>query len=90
MHPKPSNTTYCKFNYKLPFDLNLNTIKVGFGPEEGNNSSYRVLYNVIEARLGAGVPGITYATHVTADFVNYIPELVRLVLLSVYYLCNSF
>lgn len=76
-HPKPSNTTYCKFNYKLPFDLNLNTIKVGFGPEEGKNSSYRVLYNVIEARLGAGVPGITYATHVTADFVNYIPELVR-------------
>ncbi|KAJ8919402.1 hypothetical protein NQ315_016495 [Exocentrus adspersus] len=77
VHPKPSNTSYCKFNYKLPFDLSIDANNVDFGPEQGKDSLYRILYNVIEATIGAGVPGVTYATHITADFVNYIPELIR-------------
>lgn len=84
LHPNPSNTTYCKFNHRMPYDLNLSQKNVDFGPEQGTNSSYRILYNVIEATISPGVPGITYATHVTADFVNYIPELVRLVF--IYYI----
>lgn len=77
VHPIPSNTSYCKFNHKMPYDLNLSQKNIDFGPEQGPNSSYRILYNVIEATISPGVPAITYATHVTADFVNYIPELVR-------------
>ncbi|KAJ8969420.1 hypothetical protein NQ314_001761 [Rhamnusium bicolor] len=75
-HPIPSNTSYCNFNYGLPTDLK-SAGHLEKGPELGKKSPYRILYNVIGAKINGYVPSITYATHVTADFVNYIPELVR-------------
>lgn len=75
--PTNSNESYCDFNYKLPKDLRYAQKDVDFGPELGKSSTYRVLYNVVQAKLSGDVPPVTYATHVTADFMNYIPELLR-------------
>lgn len=76
-NPIPSNESYCDFNYKLPKDLKFSSKDVEYGPELGKSSTYRVIYNVVQARMRGDVPPVTYATHVTADFMNYIPELLR-------------
>ncbi|KAG5880758.1 hypothetical protein JTB14_010941 [Gonioctena quinquepunctata] len=73
----PSNASYCNFHYKFPKDLEFATSDLDFGPELGKDSPYRILYNVIGAKMAHDTPAVTYATHVTADFMNYIPELVR-------------
>lgn len=75
--PVSPNESYCDFNYKLPKDLKFLQSDVDFGPELGKSTPYRILYNVVQARMSGDVPAITYATHVTADFMNYIPELLR-------------
>lgn len=75
--PVNSNESYCDFNYKLPKDLKYAQSDVSFGPELGKSAKYRILYNAIQAKMSGDVPPITYATHVTADFMNYIPELLR-------------
>lgn len=75
--PINSNESYCDFNYKLPKDLRYSQKDVDFGPELGKSSPYRILYNVVQAKMSGDVPAVTYATHVTADFMNYIPELLR-------------
>ncbi|KAJ8969235.1 hypothetical protein NQ317_008121 [Molorchus minor] len=77
LHPIPSNFSYCNFNYGFPFELNQDYDDLSFGPEQGNKSPYRVIYNVVEAKISGLMPSVTYATHVTADFVSYIPELIR-------------
>lgn len=75
--PINSNESYCDFNYKLPKDLRYLPSDVDFGPELGKSAQYRIIYNAVQARMSSNVPAITYATHVTADFMNYIPELLR-------------
>lgn len=75
--PISSNESYCDFNYKLPKDLSFGKNDIEFGPELGKSTQYRILYNAVQARMSGDVPAITYATHVTADFMNYIPELLR-------------
>lgn len=75
--PVGTNESYCDFNYNLPKDLKFLQKEVEFGPELGKSAPYRILYNVVQARMSNDVPAITYATHVTADFMNYIPELLR-------------
>lgn len=72
-----SNESYCNFNYGLPQKLNFTEVDLHFPPQEGANSSYRVLYNVVAADYEQSVPKITYATHVTVDFVLFISEIVR-------------
>lgn len=75
--PINSNESYCDFNYKLPKDLKYLSSDIDYGPELGKSAQYRILYNVVQARMNGHVPSITYSTHVTADFMNYIPELLR-------------
>nr|XP_023016097.1 beta-1,4-glucuronyltransferase 1-like [Leptinotarsa decemlineata] len=75
--PDPSNSSYCNFHYKFPKDLDFVTSDLDFGPELGKDSPYRILYNVIGAKMAPDTPAVTYATHVTADFMNYLPELAR-------------
>ncbi|CAH1105526.1 unnamed protein product [Psylliodes chrysocephalus] len=77
IHPEPANQSYCTFNYKFPEDLTYGTNDVDFGPELGKQSEYRIVYNVLLAKQAEGVPEVTYATHVSADFMYYLPELVR-------------
>ncbi|XP_030763603.1 beta-1,4-glucuronyltransferase 1-like [Sitophilus oryzae] len=69
------NKSYCKFNYDLPHDFQYR--RYDFPPSERRKSPYRVLYNVTEAYNIEDVPKVTYATHVTANFAYYIPELLR-------------
>ncbi|CAG9762432.1 unnamed protein product [Ceutorhynchus assimilis] len=75
--PAPINQTYCNFNYKLPFELNYSNKDLAFPPQEGEESQYRVLYNITEAYWVKKVPQVTYCTHMTANFANFIPELLR-------------
>lgn len=75
--PTNSNESYCDFNYKLPKDLRYMANDIDFGPELGKSTKYRIIYNIVQAKMNGNVPAITYATHVTADFMNYIPELLR-------------
>jgi len=77
VHPEPSNQSYCNFNYKFPTDLAFGSQDVDFGPELGKGSPYRIIYNVIMAKMAEDVPDVTYATHITADFMFYLPELIR-------------
>ncbi|XP_072384109.1 beta-1,4-glucuronyltransferase 1-like [Diabrotica undecimpunctata] len=77
LYSEPSNESYCNFNYNVPKDFNYGTADVDFGPELGKQTSYRIVYNVLMAQMAEGVPEVTYATHVSADFMFYLPELVR-------------
>lgn len=72
-----SANSYCKLNYGLPTELTHTDADVSGTPELGKNSPFRVLYNVIEGHLGSVQPGVTYVTHLTKDFVNYLAEVVR-------------
>lgn len=72
-----SNESYCNFNYGLPNKLNFSEMHLRFPPQEGLNSSYRVLHNVVAGDSDDSVPKVTYVTHITVDFVLYIPEIVR-------------
>nr|CAH7749853.1 unnamed protein product [Callosobruchus chinensis] len=76
-HPVPSNTSYCNFHYGLPLELKYGKEDEEYGPEMGSNSPYRILYNVITPKVNSNAPGITYATHLTATFMSYVPELLR-------------
>lgn len=76
-HPYPSNESYCTFNYGLPHDFKYNDTDLTATPEIGKNSEYRILYNVVESKYGGDLPGVTYATHISAEFTNYIAEVVR-------------
>ncbi|XP_060531016.1 beta-1,4-glucuronyltransferase 1-like [Cylas formicarius] len=74
---KQTNKSYCKFNYGLPYDLKYKARHIGFSPEIGRAGPYRIIHNVTEAWHFDGVPMVTYASHVTANFAYYIPELLR-------------
>lgn len=78
----PSNESYCKFNYNLPEDFVFDENDLKSTPELGQRSSHKVLYNIIEPKQQnynstAPVMTVTYATHVTPDFLRYISEIVR-------------
>ncbi|CAG9819573.1 unnamed protein product [Phaedon cochleariae] len=75
--PLDSNVSYCEYNFNFPRDLDFADGDLNFGAEQGKEGPYRILYNVVAAKIAPDTPAITYATHVTADFMNYIPELVR-------------
>ncbi|XP_056640354.1 beta-1,4-glucuronyltransferase 1-like [Diorhabda sublineata] len=77
MYLEPANESYCNFNYKLLNDFTFDGEYIDYGPELGKNSPYRVIYNVISAKATTDIPKVTYATHVSADFMYYLPELVR-------------
>ncbi|KAL3265274.1 hypothetical protein HHI36_009484 [Cryptolaemus montrouzieri] len=72
-----SNESYCNFNYGLPTKLNYTDNDLQYPPQEGINSSYRILYNAVRAEYEDVMPNITYVTHVTVDFTLFIPEIVR-------------
>lgn len=74
----PNNESYCDFNYGLPDELIYEESDLHFPPELGRASSYRVLYNVIKGRqISNDTISVTYATHITADFTNYVAEIAR-------------
>lgn len=74
-----NNESYCQFKYGLPEELVYEEDALEYSPELGPASPYRVLYNVIEARQNStkSVAAVTYATHITADFINYVAEIAR-------------
>lgn len=74
----PNNESYCTFNYGLPDELVYKESDLQYSPELGSVSPYRVLYNVIKGRQASNstIP-VTYATHITADFTNYVAEVAR-------------
>lgn len=75
-HNIPNNESYCYFNYGLPEELVFTEDDLKYSPELGTESTYRVLYNVIKGRYYANSSiSVTYATHVTADFINYVAEI---------------
>lgn len=76
---KTPNESYCNFRYGLPEELLYEESDL-IVPFEDKKSSYRILQNVIEAKFDETVPEVTYATHSTADFINYIAEIVRSVM----------
>ncbi|XP_022901549.1 beta-1,4-glucuronyltransferase 1-like [Onthophagus taurus] len=71
-----SNQSFCKFNYGLPEKFNYKKEDIKFGAELGEKGAYRVVYNVIDARKSSllTVP-LTYASHASIEFVNYISEI---------------
>lgn len=72
-----NNISYCKFNYNLPENFSYEKSQLSFTPDLGMKSPYRVLYNVIESIKNTSSP-ITYSTHVTSGFINYISEIIKL------------
>ena len=74
------NESFCNFRYGLPEELLYEESDLSFPFEENLDSRYRIMKNVIEAKWDKTVPEVTYATHVTADFMNYIAEIIRRVI----------
>ncbi|EFA02383.1 beta-1,4-glucuronyltransferase 1 isoform X2 [Tribolium castaneum] len=74
---KTPNESYCNFRYGLPEELLYEESDLIVPFEEKAKSPYRILQNVIEAKLDETVPEVTYVTHSTADFINYIAEIIR-------------
>jgi hypothetical protein len=74
---KTPNESYCNFRYGLPEELLYEESDLSFPFEEKDKSPYRILRDAVEAKWDKSVPEVTYATHATADFINYIPEIVR-------------
>lgn len=72
----PHNESFCAFRHGLPEELAYEEDDLEYTPELGPASPYRVLYNVIESRRNS-TGSVTYATHVTADFTNYIAEVAK-------------
>lgn len=78
-YPNNSNN-YCGFNYGLPRTLNWSSFQVYPSPEAGIKSSYRVIYNAIEAiayRNVSKYDAVTYVTHATPEFIYHIVEIAR-------------
>lgn len=75
--PMQSKQSYCKLNYGLPSKLTYTDSDLEGTPELGLDSPFRVLYNVIQGRLEAHEAKVTYVTHLTKDFVNYLTEVIR-------------
>lgn len=77
-HVPLANTSYCTFGYGLPEYLEYDEADVQYSPELGLEGGYRVLYNVIEGkeRANSSVP-VTFATHVTTDFLEYVAEVLK-------------
>lgn len=75
--PMQSKQSYCKLNYGLPSKLTYTDSDLEGTPELGLDSPFRVLYNVIQGRLEAHEAKVTYITHLTKDFVNYLTEVIR-------------
>lgn len=75
---KPSNESYCNFMYNLPEEFTYEESDLEYSPELGIRSPYRVLYNVIRSKENfSSAASVTYATHLTTEFVSYITEVVR-------------
>lgn len=72
-----NNISYCKFNYNLPDNFSYEKWQLSATPDLGLKSPYRVLYNVIESVKNSSSP-VTYSTHVTSGFIDYISELIKL------------
>lgn len=79
---KTPNESYCNFQYGLPEELLYEDGDLLFPIEEKYNSTYRILKNVIEAKSSNSVPEVTYATHATTDFLNYVAELIRYIIIK--------
>lgn len=77
INPEPANESYCNFNHRFLNDLNFSAKDIDYGPELGKAGPYRIIYNIITAKISTDIPKVTYATHVSADFMYYLPELVR-------------
>ncbi|XP_050298081.1 beta-1,4-glucuronyltransferase 1-like [Anthonomus grandis grandis] len=75
--PTSENKSYCKFSYGLPYSLTYLEEDMAYPPQGGKESTYRVLYNAIFAYNIENVSSITYATHLTANYGNFIPELLK-------------
>lgn len=75
---KPNNESYCMFNYNLPEEFAYDERDLEYSPELGAESFYRVLYNVVERQQNlSSLKPVTYATHATVEFINYISEIAR-------------
>ncbi|XP_050298082.1 beta-1,4-glucuronyltransferase 1-like [Anthonomus grandis grandis] len=72
-----SNEIFCKLNYGLPTQLKYTKNDLAGSPELDQDSPFQVLYDVIEGQPRQIDPGVTYATHLTKDFVMYLTEVVR-------------
>lgn len=77
-HVARANASYCSFRYGLPEYLDYNEEDVQYSPELGLKGGYKVLYNVIEGKESANSSfPVTFATHVTVDFLEYVAEVVK-------------
>jgi len=61
----------------VPFDLIYKSSQAFYPPELDKASPYRILYNITEAYATESVSQVTYATHMTANFAYFIPELLK-------------
>lgn len=77
MLPVQSEQSNCKLNYGLPNKLTYTDSNLEGTPELGLDSPFRVLYNVIQGHLEVHEPKVTYVTHLTKDFANYLTEVIR-------------
>lgn len=74
------NSTFCDFKYGLPHKLDWKTVTVTGTPQSGKKSEYRVIYNAIERTMYDKpyvLDQVTYATHVTPEFLYHIVEISR-------------
>lgn len=77
MLPMQSEQSYCNLNYGLPNKLIYTDSDLEGTPELGLDSPFRVLYNVLQGHLEAREPKVTYVTHLTKDFLDYLTETIR-------------
>lgn len=74
------NVSFCDFKYGLPHKLDWNNVTVIGTPQLGKKSEYRVIYNAIERTMidkPYVLEQVTYATHVTPEFLYHIVEIAR-------------
>ncbi|CAA9993680.1 unnamed protein product, partial [Nesidiocoris tenuis] len=73
----PRNVSYCRFRFGLPDVLNVEEADVAFTPELGEDSDYRVIYDVLEPPANETSDDVTFCTHATPEFLYYVVEILR-------------
>ncbi|KAF6199773.1 hypothetical protein GE061_006071 [Apolygus lucorum] len=75
----PRNESYCRFRFGLPDMLEINESDVDFTPELGEDSDYRVIYNVLGSNYNVSDKknNVTFCTHATPEFFYYVVEVLQ-------------
>ena len=74
----PQNISFCQFRFGLPFNLEYEEGDTEYPPEQGIDSDYRIIYNVLESSFTSNLSAdVTYCTHATPEFLFNLVEILH-------------